>query len=268
MKDRAPVRLEIEGAVGWLILDRPDRMNALSLDAFQAIGEGVLALEAEPAVRAIVLRAEGRAFSTGLDLSAADELLAEPGAGGQERLRRRLLQLQEWIGAPERARKPVIAAIHGYCFGAGLDLAAACDIRLAAENAVFAIRETKVAIVADVGSLQRLPGIVGQGWFRELALTGRNFAAGEALRMGLVTRVLPDRAALLDEVRAVADEIAANSPLAVEGVKDVLLFSRDHGVKAGLEYVAQKNASLLHCEDLKEAFRAFQEKRPPQFRGT
>ncbi|MBI5445301.1 MAG: enoyl-CoA hydratase/isomerase family protein [Deltaproteobacteria bacterium] len=268
MSERPPVRLEAEGPIGWLILDRPDRMNALSLDAFRAVGEGVRRLDKDPEVRVIVLRAEGRAFCTGIDLSALDELLAEPDAAGRERLRREILELQEDLGAPERAAKPVIAAVHGYCLGAGLDLLTACDIRIAEASATFAVRETKVGLVADVGTLQRLPAIIGEGWFRELALTGRNFTAEEALRLGFVTRVCPDREALLAEARALAGEIAANSPLAVQGTKEVSRFSREHGVRAGLEYVAVKNAALLHCEDLKEALRALQERRTPSFRGT
>jgi enoyl-CoA hydratase/carnithine racemase len=268
MSDRAPVRIETEGPVGWLILDRPERMNALSLETFDAIGEGVRRLDGDPEIRVIVLRGEGRAFCTGIELSALDELLADPSAGGRERLRRRLLELQDGIGAPERTVKPVIAAVHGYCLGAGVDLLSACDIRIAAKDAVFAVRETKVALVADVGTLQRLPAIIGEGWFRELALTGRNFTAEEALRMGFVTRLCEGREGLLAEARALAAEIAANSPLAVQGVKEVSLFSRVHGVQAGLEYVAQKNSALLHCEDLREALRAFQERRTPNFRGT
>ena len=267
MSERDPVRVESEGAVGWLVLDRPERLNALSLESFAAIRRGLERLDADPKVRAVVVRAEGKSFCAGIDLEALGGLLDDAGADRRERLRRTILELQGDLGAAERISKPVIAAAHGYCVGAGVDLLCACDIRVAAADAVFSVRETKVAIVADVGTLQRLPTIIGQGWFRELALTGRNFSAEEALRMGFVTRVSADRESLWAEARALAEEIAANSPLAVQGVKDVAVYSRDHGVAAGLEYVAQKNSVLLFCEDLREAQRAFQEKRPPRYEG-
>ena len=175
--------------------------------------------------------------------------------------------LQESVNLIERCRKPVIAAVHGYCIGGGIDMTSACDIRMASKDAMFAIAETKVAITADMGTLQRLPSIIGQGWTRELALSGRFFTAAEALQMGYVTRVCEDRESLYEEARKLALEIAANSPLAVEGTKDVLNYSRDNGIYPGLDYVAQKNAVLLPSEDLGEALKAFQEKRAPEFKG-
>jgi enoyl-CoA hydratase len=144
----------------------------------------------------------------------------------------------------------------------------ACDIRLATRDAVFAIRETKMAMIADLGTLQRLPFIIGHGWFKELALTGRDFTAAEALRMGFITRICEDRDELYVEAKKLGEEIAACSPLAVQGAKEVIFFSRENGVFPGLEYVAQKNASVLPCEDLTEAFQAFMEKRKPEFKGT
>jgi enoyl-CoA hydratase len=139
---------------------------------------------------------------------------------------------------------------------------------LAAADAVFSIRETRLAIVADLGTLQRMPHIVGQGWSRELAFTGRDFDAEEALRMGFVNRVLDNRDALVAAAGHLAAEIAANSPLAVQGIKDVMQVSRDQGVYPGLAYVAQKNAAVLPSEDLMEAVAAFMEKREPVFKGN
>ncbi|MBI4774942.1 MAG: enoyl-CoA hydratase/isomerase family protein, partial [Deltaproteobacteria bacterium] len=205
--------------------------------------------------------------SAGLDLQEGATLLQGCAADARETLRKKILQLQDSMTAVERCRKPVIAAIHGHCIGGGIDLSSACDIRIAAQETIFSIRETKMAMVADLGTLQRLPTIIGQGWFRELALTGRDFSAEEALRMGFVTRICPDREQLYAEARKLADEIAANSPLAVQGAKDTILYTRDHGIAAGLQYVAQKNTSLLPCEDLVEAFQAFMQKRPPRFKG-
>lgn len=138
---------------------------------------------------------------------------------------------------------------------------------MATKDAIFSIRETRVAIVADLGTLQRLPLIIGQGWFRELALSGRDFTGEEALKMGFITRLCEGRDALYEEARKLAADIAACSPLAVQGAKEVIIHSRDYGVHAGLEYVAQKNAAILLSEDLTEALEAFREKRPAKFRG-
>ena len=148
-----------------------------------------------------------------------------------------------------------------------MDLISACDIRIASRDALFAVRETRTAIIADLGTLQRLPHIIGHGWFRELALTGRDFSAEEALRMGFVTRLCEDRDALYEEAKRLAQQIAECSPMTVQGAKEVINYSRDAGVRAGLEYVAQKNAALLPSEDLMEAFKSFMEKRAPRFKG-
>jgi len=144
----------------------------------------------------------------------------------------------------------------------------ACDIRLAAADAVFSIRETRLAIIADLGTLQRLPHIIGDGHFRELAYTGRDFTADEALSMGFVNRVLPDSSALREAAAGLAADIAANPPLTVQGIKDVILYNRENGVTPGLRYVAQKNAAALPCDDLMEAVAAFMEKRQPVFKGN
>jgi enoyl-CoA hydratase len=163
--------------------------------------------------------------------------------------------------------KPVIAAVHGACIGGGVDLITACDIRLASADAYFSVRETKIAIVADVGTLQRLPRLIGRGHVAELAFTGKDVAAGRAERIGLVNEVLPDAGAVQEAARAMAAEIAANSPLAVMGTKAVLAACADRSVDEGLDYVAVWNAAFLASDDLTEAMGAFLEKRPPAFTG-
>ena len=215
----------------------------------------------------MVIKAEGQCFTGGLDLYDAATFISADSADSREQLRKVILEMQESMSIIERCRKPVIAAAHGLCIGAGVDLLSACDIRMASKDAMFSIRETKIAIIADLGTLQRLPTIIGHGWFRELALTGRNFTAAEALQMGFITRICDGQKELLVEATRLAEEIAANSPLAVQGAKDVILYSRDNGIYPGLEYVAQKNASTLPCEDVMEAFKAFIEKRAPEFKG-
>ena len=167
----------------------------------------------------------------------------------------------------EDTDKPVIAAVHGACLGAGVDLITACDIRLASADATFSVRETKIAMVADVGTLQRLPRVIGDGPARELIFTGRDIDSARALSIGLVNDVLPDHESLHARAQAVAQEIAANSPLAVQGSKQVLGFAIRRDVDSALDYVALWNAAFLHSEDLAEAMTAFMQRRKPEFHG-
>ncbi len=260
--------IEVKNGVGFVTLSRPEKRNVMDGDFFKGLVEAVDVIDKDPEVRVAVLRADGKSFTAGLDLGWAGALLSEgTGADARELLRKSVLALQNSNNVIERSLKPVIAAVHSHCIGGGIDMIAACDIRLCTKDTVFSIRETKLAIIADLGTLQRLPGIVGQGWYRELALTGRDFSADEALRMGFVTRVLPDKDALWAEAEKLAADIASLPPLTVQGVKDVALFTRDYGVSASLQYVAQKNAAQLPSEDLMEAVMAFMQKRAPVFKG-
>jgi enoyl-CoA hydratase len=231
-----------------------------------------------------VVAARGPHFSVGLDLKAMAGLLtggdnrgADSGRGPGDgppsmavravAARAGVKRLQRSINAVAECPKPVIAAIHGYCIGGGVDLTSACDIRLASADAVFSVRETKVAIVADLGSLQRLPHIIGKGHVAELAYTGKDITAARAKEIGLVNEVYPDAGAVVAAARQMAADIAANSPLAVEGTKAVLTAGEDQSVAEGLEYVATWNAGVLQSDDLVEAMSAFMAKRTPEFRG-
>ena len=267
MDENQAITVEMDGHVAWLTLCRPERRNAMGMAFFKALTDHFRQLDEDPRVRVVVIRAEGKSFTVGLDLVEAGAMLTGKGADERESLRKKILELQESNNAVERCRKPVIAAVHGHCIGGGVDLLSACDIRLASADALFSIRETRIAIIADLGTLQRLPHIIGQGWFRELALTGRDFTAEEALRMGFVTRVCEDRDALIKAAGDLAREIACLAPLTVQGVKETINHSRDNGVYPGLAYVAQKNAAALPSEDLIEAVTAFMEKRDPVFHG-
>jgi len=268
MTDSQLFKVEKDGFITWLTLNRPEKRNTMTIAFFYELLDLFKQFDRDPEVRVVVIKAEGKSFTAGLDLGEASrELFQSSASDAREALRVKIRELQEGMNIIEKCRKPVIVAIHGHCIGGGIDLACACDLRLASQDAVFSIRETRIAIVADVGTLQRLPTIIGQGWTRELALTGRDFTAEEALKIGFITRLCPDRDSLYAEAKKLAEEIAANSPLAVQGVKDVLNYSRDKGIYPGLEYVAQKNVALLPNEDMKEALLAFMEKRPPQFKG-
>jgi enoyl-CoA hydratase len=238
---------------------------------FTEIGAAFRQLAGDAELRAVVVRSEAKAFSYGLDLPAAFEELGPLFAGGGARTRAELLatirKLQDAMDAVASCPVPVIAAVHGACIGGGLDLASACDVRLASRDARFSLREVKVAIVADLGSLQRLPAIIGRGHTRELAFTGKTIDAARAERIGLVNEVFESHEALLAAATAMAREIAANPPLTVRGVKDVLEFGEGKSVAEGLAYVAAHNAAFLASEDLGEALAAFMEKREPRFSG-
>ncbi len=267
------LEIESEGHVATLWLNRPEARNAMGAAFFSDLGPAMATLNADREVRAVVIAARGPHFSVGLDLKAMGSTLSGGGAplsnaSRATRTRLDVLRLQESVNAVASCPKPVIAAVHGYCIGGGVDLISACDIRLASADAVFSVREAKVAIVADLGSLQRLPRIIGAGHVAELAFTGKDITAERAHAIGLVNDVAPDAAAVVAAARALALEIAANSPLAVEGTKAVLQAGDGRTVAEGLEYVATWNAGMLGSDDLTEAMLAFLEKRPPKFTGN
>lgn len=267
MSDISQFKVEIDAHVAWLTLNRPEKRNTMGTTFFKELSGHLENLDRDSGVRAVVIKAEGKSFTAGTDLEEAGSLLSGQAADQREATRRKILKLQEGITSIERCSKPVIAAIHSHCIGGGIDLISACDIRIATEDAVFSIRETPMGIIADLGTLQRLPFIIGHGWFRELALTGRNFTAAEALQMGLITRICENRDSLYAEAKKLADRIADCPPLTVQGTKEVILYSRDNGIDAGLQYVAQKNAAALPSEDVVEAVTAFMERRKPSFKG-
>ncbi|MFD8244438.1 crotonase/enoyl-CoA hydratase family protein [Nocardia sp. NPDC059691] len=272
MTDWQAFTVETKDHVAQVTLIGPGKGNAMGPDFWRELPEVFQALDADPEVRAIVLTGSGKHFSYGLDLPAMSgtfgPLLADRALAA---LRTDFLvdvrKMQAAITAVADCRKPVIAAVSGWCIGGGLDLIAAADIRYASAEAKFSLREAKVAIVADVGSLQRLPGIIGEGHLRELAYTAKDIDAARAEKIGLVNDVFPDQEAVLDAAHATAREIAANPPLVVQGVKDVLEQRRKDEIAAGLRYVSAWNAAFLPSEDLAEAVKAVFEKRAPEFRG-
>jgi enoyl-CoA hydratase len=263
--------VERDGHVATLWLARPAQRNAMGPAFWEDLPRLVTGLGDDPGVRAVVVAGRGPHFSVGLDLKAFGGVLGGGAEGSEASRRRRLLatikRMQGAITAVADCPKPVIAAVHGWCIGGGVDLVTACDVRLAAADAVFSVRETRLAIVADVGTLQRLPAIVGAGHVAELVFTGRDVSAARAREIGLVNDVLPDAGAVVAAARAMAAEIAANSPLAVQGAKAVLHATAGRSVAEGLDYVAVWNTAFLASNDLGEAMAAFLEKRPPRFRG-
>ena len=267
MNKNGPFTIEQDNHIARLILNRPEKHNAMGLDFFSEMVEHFNRFDSDTNVRVVIIKAEGKNFTSGIDLAALGSLVGNGEADSREQLRKEILRGQESNNIIERCTKPVIAAVHGLCIGGGIDLLSACDIRIAAQNAIFSIRETKMGVIADLGTLQRLPHIIGHGWFRELALTGRDFTAEEALQMGFITKISRTREELYQDAEKLASEIASCPPLTVQGTKDALLFSRDNGIYPGLQYAAQKNAAALLSEDLREAISAFMEKRDPVWKG-
>jgi enoyl-CoA hydratase len=266
------VLIETKDQVAQVTLLGPGKGNAMGPAFWAELPQVFGALDADPDVRAIVLTGSGRNFSYGLDLAAmgdtlspmlAEGALAKPRADFHTRLK----TMQGAITAVADCRTPTIASVHGWCIGGGVDLISAVDIRYASADAKFSVREVKLAIVADVGSLARLPLILNDGHLRELALTGKDIDAARAEKIGLVNDVYGDAEASLAAAHATAAEIAANPPLVVNGIKDVLDEQRTAAVSASLRYVAAWNSAFLPSKDLTEGITAMFGKRPPEFKG-
>src|ERR1044072_268443 len=257
------IAVGLADGVAHVELARPDKLNAMDREVFAAIGDTFRALGHDPAVRVILLSGRGKHFSAGLDLEYASRQFAanaDPARGAGGRLRH-IEWLEDAFSALEAGRAPVIAAINGGCIGAGVDLASACDLRVAGEDAFFQIAEVDVAITADLGTLQRLGVLTLPGVLRGVAFTGRRMGAEEAARCGLVNRIAADPVAAAMEL---ARKIAAKSPLAVAGTKKSLNHSRGRTVEEGLRDVALWNGAAPAGADLGEAIKARLGKTQPE----
>jgi enoyl-CoA hydratase len=265
--------LEIErnGHAATIWLNRAEKLNAMSEDMWADLPLAMADLDADATVRAVVLAGRGPSFTVGIDIAmlASLQTPGHPSSGGvNHRLYTEIRRLQHTATCLADSPKPVIAAVHGRCLGAGMDLITACDIRFGSADSVFSVRETRMAIVADVGTLQRLPAIVGAGHTAELAFTGADIDATRAAEIGLLNRVFPDAASTHAAAVELASQIASNSPLVVQGIKTVLAANEGRTVEQALDFVARWNAAHLLSEDFMEALAAFMEKRPPEFKGT
>jgi enoyl-CoA hydratase len=242
----------LDEGVATVFLNRPDKansMNAPMWDELQACFEWV---ESEPSVRVAILAGNGKHFCAGIDLGLFGDLApqSKDGARNREALRKNVLKMQANLTAIEQCRKPVLAAIHYTCIGGGIDMTCCADMRYCTEDAYFAIKEIDLGMTADVGTLQRLPRLIGDGMVRELAYTGRRIDAEEAKTIGFVNRVFPDREALMAGVMEIARDIAGKAPLAIRGSKEMILYARDHTVADGLNYIATWNAGMMSKADL------------------
>jgi enoyl-CoA hydratase len=260
--------VSIENHIAQVVFNRPERANALNQKAWDEMKAIFDELDENEDVRVLILSGNGNHFCAGIDL----ELLMNVAQFTQkcegrkrEKLRKKVLELQAPINAIEQCSKPVIAAIHGGCIGGGVDIVSACDMRYSTEDAFFTIKEIDMGMVADLGTLQRLPKIIPPGIAREMAYTGRNVSGKEAERIGLTNRSFPDAETMQAEVLKIAQSIASKSPLSIRGTKAILNHSRDHSVADGLDYMATWNAAMLLSDDLTEAFQAKMQKRDAVF---
>ena len=262
--------VSLDHHIATITLNRPDKANAMNLAMWHEIRKAFQWVDATPDARVAILQGEGKLFTAGIDLQMMMGLGAQIQNDCEGRMRESLrnviLDLQDTLTSLERCRKPVLAAIHGGCIGGGIDLIACADMRYCSSDAYFSIKEIDIGMVADVGTLQRLPKLIGDGMARELAYTGRRVDATEAREIGLVNRVFDSREALQAGVREIAAAIAAKSPLSIRGSKEMINYARDHTVADGLNYVATWNAAMLMSDDLQKAMMAGMSKQTPAFK--
>lgn len=245
------LRIEFDGPVAHLVLTGPGKGNAMGPHTWHELPEAFDILEAREDVRVVIVRGHAEHFSYGLDIAAmmkAYDLAKDGGAHARRRLLDLIERMQRAFTRVQESRLPTIAAVQGWCIGSGVELACACDIRFAQAGTQFSLREVQLAIVADLGGLQRLPGIVGEGHAREMALTGANVDAERAERIGLVNAVVPE---VIVHALAVARQIAAHSALTVGGIKNVMNAQQGRPIADGLRYVAAWNAAFLQSDDLR-----------------
>ncbi len=262
-------KIEIEHKIARVSFNRPEKANALHMDAWIEMQTVFETLSKADDVRVIILSGEGKHFCAGIDLELLMSIgrlqeIACPGKRS-EKIRNLILTLQQTITAIEKCSKPVLAAIHNGCIGGGVDIATACDMRYCTEDAYFTVKEIDLGMVADIGTLQRLPKIISPGMAAEMAYTGRKVFGPEARNIGLANHCYASKQTLMEGVMQIASTIASKSPLSIRGTKDILHYTREHSVDDALNYMSTWNAAMLLSADLTEAFTATMEKRPPKF---
>lgn len=271
MMELTSFSLDIREHIAHLNFNRPDKSNSLHRPAWAELKQVFEALSDNPDVRCIVLGGEGKNFCAGIDLSLLMDVsqydTIDCEGRKREKVRQFIYHLQDAITAIERCRKPVLAAIHRACIGGGVDIIAACDIRYCTEDAYFSIKEVDMGLVADIGTLQRLPKILNLGIVSELAFTGRNMTSSEAKQTGLVNQIFHDKDEMHTRVTEIARIIATKSPMVIRGTKEIIQYARDHSVDESLRYMGTYNAAFLITNDLHECFKAQMTKTQPRFEG-
>lgn len=262
--------VKIENRIAHIVMNRPDAHNSMIRAFWNELPAIVREIDAQAQARVIVISAEGKHFTSGMDVSVFSDDSSLGAAKGDrymiaETFRHFVMLLQKSFSCFEEARMPVLAAIQGGCVGGGVDMTSACDVRYMTEDAFFQIAEINIGMTADVGTFPRLCRLIPEGWVRELSYTGARLSATKAKEIGLVNEVFPTQAAMLEHVMKVAATIAEKSPLAVAGSKRMINYARDHSIADGLDYVATWNASMLAPPHMMEAFAAKAQKRPAVF---
>jgi len=267
--DNKHFKVEVANKIAQVFFNRPEKANALNMDAWTEMQTVFETLSEAEEVRVVVLAGEGKHFCAGIDLELLMSIgkLQDIACSGKrsEKVREIIKTLQQTITAIEKCSKPVLAAIHNGCIGGGVDIAAACDMRYCTEDAYFTVKEIDLGMVADLGTLQRLPKIISPAMVAEMAYTGRKVYGQEAKSIGLVNHCYASKEKLMEGVMQIASAIASKSPLSIRGTKEILHYTREHSVDDALNYMSVWNAAMLLSADLKEAFKATLEKRPPKF---
>ena len=258
---------KLDGGVATVTMSRGEQLNTMVPEFWDELPALIRELDATGAARVVVLASTGRHFCAGMDLSVFGRNRTPEASPAllRSNMRANVLHLQETFSCFEKARMPVLAAVQGGCIGGAVDLVTACDMRYATEDAFFCVQEINIGMTADVGTLQRLPKLIPDGVCRELAYTGRRMPAAEAKSVGLVNQVFADHEALLEGVQAVAAEIAAKSPLAIWGTKEMVRYARDHSTADSLDHIATWQAGMFQPADMVESFTAKAEGRDPKF---
>jgi enoyl-CoA hydratase len=263
-------KLKIENYIAHLSFNRPEKANSLDIAAWEEMQSAFEYLDREPSVRVIILSGEGKHFCAGIDLTVLmaiqNQSTSSCEAHKRDSIRQFILKIQKTITSIEKCRKPVLAAIHNGCIGGGVDIVTAADMRYCTEDAYFTIKEVDLGLVADIGTLQRLPTIINPGIMAELAYTGRKCLGPEAKSIGIVNQTYSSKEEMIKGVSKIATLIAEKSPLVIRGIKEMLLYKRDHSVNDSLENMANYNAAMLLSNDLMESFQAHVEKRKPAYK--
>jgi enoyl-CoA hydratase len=263
------ITLVIENNIAHIQLNRPKEFNTMDVDFWQNFPKIIDEINNESTARVIVISSTGKHFCAGMDLAVFTQANQNENielGRKNEKLRRTVLKLQACFNALEKSRMPVLMAIQGGCIGGAVDMISAADCRYCTEDAFFSIEEINLGMTADLGTLQRLPSLISIGLVKELAYTGRRMPAVEAKTAGLVNNVYADHQSMMTGVMSIANEIAARSPLAVLGCKEMINYSRDHSMSDSLDYMAVWQSGMFQPQtDMMETFTAKAEKRKPNF---
>ncbi len=267
-------QVKFKDGVAHIILNRPEKRNSMNWSFWKDLPKLVEEIDHNALAKCIVISSTGPVFSSGLDLSLFGDSVFASSEEVQEKDKELhkpqlfmhfLAFLQDSISSLQKSRVPVICAIQGACIGGGVDLVCSADIRLATKDAFFCIKETKIGMVADVGTFPRILNLMPEGIVKELAFTGRDFSATEAKEYGFVNHLYDNQSELVKGAFKLANQIAQNSPAAVFGCKKVINYSRDHSNQDSLDWISMWNASMLSPAELMEGFKSIQSKTDGNF---